>query len=139
MRGGRGTSSVFRVMAVSSEGAVVEIEDVRMGGPPGDERRSLVVERAFAGRDDLKASVAAALVILVGEASGLFASVGFGFVEARLKVGAGGGIAVDAADAFPFSDAVNLIGHGLPSPPMGKGGEAEASPVRWSRSKRDIG
>ena len=47
VRGGRGTSSVFRVMAVSSEGAVVEIEDVRMGDPPGDERRSLVVERAF--------------------------------------------------------------------------------------------
>src|SRR5277367_5150417 len=136
MRGGRGTSSVFRVMAVSSEGAVAEIEDVRMGGPPGDERRSLVVERAFAGRDDLKASVAAALVILVGEASGLFASVGFGFVEARLKVGADGGIALDAADALPFSDAVNLIGHGLASSPIGgeKGGEAEASPVRWSRS-----
>src|ERR1700678_2240513 len=66
--------------AVSSEWAVVEIEDVRMDGPPGDERRSLVVERAFADRDDLKASVATVLVVLVGEASGLLASIGFGFV-----------------------------------------------------------
>jgi hypothetical protein len=122
-------------MAVSSEWAVVEIEDVRVGGPPGDERRSLVVERAFADRDDLKASVATTLVILLGEASGLLASIGLGFVETRLKVCADGGIAVDAADAFPFSDAVNLIGHGLASSPIGgeKGGEAEASPVRWSR------
>ena len=92
-----------------------------MGGPPGDERRSLVVEWAFADRDGLKASVATVLVILVGEASGLLASIGLGFVETRLKVCADGGIAVDAADAFPFSDAVNLIGHGLPSPPMGQG------------------
>jgi hypothetical protein len=46
-------------MAVSSEGAVVEIEDVRMGGAPGGERRSVVVERALADRNDLKASVAA--------------------------------------------------------------------------------
>jgi hypothetical protein len=107
-------------MAVSSEWAVVEIEDVRMGGPPGDERRSLVVERAFADRDDLKASVATVLVVLVGEASGLLASIGLGLVETRLKVCADGGIAVDAADAFPFSDAVNLIGHGLPSPPIGQ-------------------
>jgi hypothetical protein len=104
-------------MAVSSEGAVVEIEDVRMGGPPGGERRSVVVERALADRNDLKASVAAALVILVGEASGLLASIGFGFVETRLKVCADGGIAVDA---FPFSDAVNLIGRGLPSSPIGR-------------------
>jgi hypothetical protein len=51
----------------SSEWAVVEIADVRMGGPPGGERRSVVVERAFADRNGLKASVAAALVILVGE------------------------------------------------------------------------
>jgi hypothetical protein len=60
-------------MAVSSEGAVVEIEDVRMGRPPGAERRSALVERAFADRNDLKAFVAAVLVILVGEASGLLA------------------------------------------------------------------
>jgi hypothetical protein len=107
-------------MAVSSEWAVVEIEDVRMGDPPGDERRSLVVERAFADRDDLKASVATVLVILVGEASGLLASIGLGLVETRLKVCADGGIAVDAADAFPFSDAVNLIGHGLATSPIGR-------------------
>ena len=120
MRGGRGTSSVFRVMAVSSEGAVVEIEDVRMGGAPGGERRSVLVERALADRNDLKASVAAALVILVGEASGLLASIGLGLIETRLKVCADGGIAVDAADAFPFSDAVNLVGYGLSSPPIGR-------------------
>jgi hypothetical protein len=30
-------------------------------------------------------------------------------------------IAVDAADAFPFSDAVNLIGHGLASRLMAQG------------------
>src|SRR5277367_6459348 len=132
VRGGRGTSSVFRIMAVSLEGAVVETKDVRMGGPPGVERRSPVVERAFADRNNLKASVATVLVILAGEPSGLLASIGFGFVETRLKVCADGGIAVDAADALPFSDAINLIGHGLPSSPMGgeKGGEAEASPVR---------
>jgi hypothetical protein len=100
--------------------AVVEIEDVRMGRPPGAERRSVVVERAFADRNDLKASVAAALVILVGEASGLLASIGSGFVETRLKARADGGIAVDVANAFPFSDAVNLIGHGLPSSPIGR-------------------
>src|SRR5277367_928825 len=120
VRGGRGTSSVFRVMAVSSEGAVVEIEDVRMSGPPGGARQSVVVERAFADRNNLKASVAAVLVILGGEASGLLASIGFGFVETRLKVCADSGIAVDAANAFPFSDAVNLIGHGLPSSPIGR-------------------
>ena len=92
-------------MAVYSELAVVEIEDVRMGREPGGERRSVVVERAFADRNDLKASVAAVLVILIGEASGLLASIGLGFVETRLKVCADGGIAVDAANAFPFSDA----------------------------------
>jgi hypothetical protein len=102
----------------SSEWAVVEIEDVRMGRQPGGERRSVVVERAFADRNDLKASVAAVLIILVGEASGLLPSIGFGFLETRLKVCADGGIAVDAADAFPFSDAVNLIGHGLASSSM---------------------
>jgi hypothetical protein len=107
-------------MAVSSEWAVVEIEDVRMDGPPGDERRSLVVERAFADRDDLKASVATPLVILLGEASGLLLSKGLGLIETRLKVCADGGIALDAADAFPFSDAVNLIGHGLASSPIGR-------------------
>jgi hypothetical protein len=74
-----------------------------MGRHPGGERRSVVVERAFADRNDLKASVATVLIILVGEASGLLASIGFGFVETRLKVCADGGIAVDAADAFPFS------------------------------------
>jgi hypothetical protein len=119
VRGGRGTSSVFRVMTVSSEWAVVDIEDVEMGCPPGAERRSALVERALADRNDLKASVSAVLVILVGEASGLLASIGFGFVETRLKVCADGGIAVDAADPFPFSDAVNLIGHGLGSSPIG--------------------
>jgi hypothetical protein len=105
-------------MAVSSEWAVVEIEDVRMDGPPGDERRSLVVERAFADRDDLKASVATTFVILLGEASRLLLSKGLGLIETRLKVCADGGIAIDAADAFPFSDAVNLIGHGLASSPI---------------------
>jgi hypothetical protein len=105
-------------MAVSSEWAVVEIEEVRMGRHPGAERRAALVERAFADRNDLKASVAAVLVILGGEASGLLASIGFGFLETRLKVCADGGIAVDAADAFPFSDAVNLIGHGLASSSM---------------------
>jgi hypothetical protein len=105
-------------MAVSSEWAVVEIEDVRMSA--GGERRSVVVEWAFADRNDLKASVAAVLVIVVGEASGLLASIGSGFVETRLKVRADGGIAVDAADAFPFSDAVDLIGHGLAFSPIGQ-------------------
>jgi hypothetical protein len=61
-------------MAVSSEGAVVEIEDVRMGRPPGAERWAALVERALADRNDPKASIAAALVILVGDASGLLAS-----------------------------------------------------------------
>ncbi len=56
-------------MAVSSERAVVEIEDVRMSSHP-------LVERAFADRNDLKASIAAVLVILAGEASGLLASIG---------------------------------------------------------------
>jgi hypothetical protein len=86
VRGGRGTSSVFRVIAVSSEGAVVEIEDVRMGRQPGAERWAVVVERAFSDRNDLKASVATVLVILASEASGLLASIGLGFVETRLKV-----------------------------------------------------
>jgi len=36
--GGRGASSVLRVMAVSSERAVVEIEDVRVGGWPARRR-----------------------------------------------------------------------------------------------------
>jgi hypothetical protein len=107
-------------MTVSSEWAVVEIEDMGMGRPLGAERRSVVVERAFADRNDLKASVAAVLVILVGEASGLLASIGLGLVETRLKVCADGGITVDAADAFPFSDAVNLIGHGLAFSPIGQ-------------------
>jgi hypothetical protein len=107
-------------MTVSSEWAVVEIEDVGMGCPPGAERRAALVERALADRNDLKASVAAVLVILAGEASGLLASIGFGFVETRLKVCADGGIAVDAADAFPFSDAVDLIGHGLAFSPIGQ-------------------
>jgi hypothetical protein len=107
-------------MAVSSEGAVVEIEYVWMGSPLGAERRAALVERALADHNDLKASVAAPLVILVGEASGLLASIGFGFVETRLEVCADGGIAVDAADAFPFSGAVNLIGHGLASSPTGR-------------------
>jgi hypothetical protein len=71
-------------------------------------------------RNDLKVSVPAALVILAGEASGLLASIGLGFVETRLKVRADGGIAVDAADPFPFSDAIDLIGHGLASSPMGQ-------------------
>jgi hypothetical protein len=48
--------------------------------------------------------------MLVGEASGLLLSKGLGLIETRLKVCADGGIAVDAADAFPFSDAVNLVG-----------------------------
>jgi hypothetical protein len=106
-------------MAVFSEGAVVEIEDVGMGRPPGAERRSALVERALADGNDLKASVAAVLVILVGEASGLLASIGLGLVETRLKVCADGRIAVDA-DAFPFSDAVDLIDHGLASSPIGQ-------------------
>jgi hypothetical protein len=118
--GGRGTSSVFRVTTVSSEWAVVEIEDAGMGCPPGAERRAALVERALADCNDLKASVPTVLVILVGEASGLLASIGFGFVETRLKVCADGGIAVDTADAFPFSDAMNLIGHGLASSPIGE-------------------
>jgi hypothetical protein len=74
-----------------------------------------LIERAFADCDDLKASVTAVVVILVGEASGLLPRKGLGFIETRLKVGADGRIAVDAADPFPFSDAVNLIGHGLAS------------------------
>ena len=78
------------------------------------------VERAFPDGDDLEAAVATTLVILLGEASGLLASIGLGFVETRLKVCADGGIAVDAADAFPFSDAVNLVGYGLSSPPIGR-------------------
>ena len=57
---------------------------------------------------------------LFGEASGLLASIGSGFVETRLKVCADGGIPVDAADAFPFSDAVDLIGHGLAFSPIGQ-------------------
>jgi hypothetical protein len=65
------------------------------GPPPGAERRAALVERAFADRNDLKASVAAALVILVGEASDLLAGIGLGLVESRLKVCADGGIAVD--------------------------------------------
>jgi hypothetical protein len=88
-----------------------------MGGPPGGEPPSVVVERAFADGDDLEAPVATTLVILVGEASGLLVRVGFGLVETRLKVCADGGIAVDA---FPFSDAVNLAGYGLSSPPIGR-------------------
>jgi hypothetical protein len=100
--------------------AVGGIEDVRMDGPPDDERRSLVVKRAFADRDDLKAPVATTLVILLGEASGLLLSKGLGLIETRLKVSADGGIALDAADAFPFSDAVNLVGYGLSSPPIGR-------------------
>jgi hypothetical protein len=80
--------------------------------------RPALVERALADRNNLKASVTAVLVILVGEAIGLLASIGFSFLESRLKVCADGGIAVDAADAFPFSDAVNLIGHGLASSSM---------------------
>ena len=67
-----------------------------MGRQPGAERWAVVVERAFSDRNDLKASVATVLVILAGEASGLLASTGFGFVETRLKVCADGGIAVDA-------------------------------------------
>jgi hypothetical protein len=90
-----------------------------MGGPPGGEPPSVVVERAFADGDDLEAPVATTLVILVGEASGLLVR-GFDLVETRLKVCADGGIAVDAADAFPFSDAVNLVGYGLSSPPIGR-------------------
>ena len=78
------------------------------------------VERAFAGRDDLKASVATTFVILLGEASGLLLSKGLGLIETRLKVCADGGMALDAADAFPFSDAVNLVGYGLSSPPIGR-------------------
>jgi hypothetical protein len=108
------------IMAVSSERAVVEIEDVQVGGPPGGDPPSVVVERAFADGDDLEAPVATTLVILVGEASGLLLSKGLGFVETRLKICADGGIAVDAADAFPFSDAVNLIGYGLASSPIGR-------------------
>jgi hypothetical protein len=86
------------------------------------ERRATVgcCRTGFPDRNNLKASVAAVLVILAREPSGLLASIGFGFVETRLKVCADGGIAVDAADAFPFSDAVNLIGHGLPSSPIGR-------------------
>jgi hypothetical protein len=42
-----------------------------MGRPPGGERRAALIEGALADRDDLKASVSAVLVILVGEASGL--------------------------------------------------------------------
>jgi hypothetical protein len=76
-----------------------------MGCPPSAERRAALVERTLADRNDLKGSVPAALVILGGEASGLLASIGLGFVETRLKVCADGGIAVDAANAFPFSDA----------------------------------
>ena len=91
-----------------------------MGRPPGAERRAALIERTLADRNDLKGSVAAVLVVVVGEASGLLLSKGLGFVETRLKVCADGGIAVDAADPFPFSDAVNLVGHGLPSPPIGR-------------------
>jgi hypothetical protein len=65
-------------MTVSSEWAVVEIEDVGMGCPPGAERRAALVERALADRNDLKASVSAVLVILAGEPSGLLASIGPG-------------------------------------------------------------
>jgi hypothetical protein len=100
--------------------AVVGVEELWMGRQPGGERRSLVVERALADRSDLKASVAAVLVILSGETSGLLPRIGLGLIETRLKVGADGRIAVDAADAFPFSDAVNLIGHGLASSPIGR-------------------
>jgi hypothetical protein len=129
-------------MAVSSEWAVIEIEDVRMDGPPGDERRSLVVERAFADLDDLKGSVATTLVILLGEASGLLASIGLGLIETRLKVCADGWNSRRRRRRVPIlrcgkSDRpwIAVASDG----PRGKGGEAEASPVRWSRSKRDIG
>jgi hypothetical protein len=104
----------------SAQNGQSSIGGVRMGGPPGGEPPSVVVERAFADGDDLEAPVATTLVILVGEASGLLVRVGFGLVETRLKVCADGGIAVEAADAFPFSDAVNLVGYGLSSPPIGR-------------------
>ena len=91
-----------------------------MGRPPGAERRAALIERTLADRNDLKGSVAAVLVVVVGEASGLLLSKGLGFVETRLKVCADCGIAVDAADPFPFSDAVNLVGYGLSSPPIGR-------------------
>ena len=78
--GARGPTDIlcFPGHGRSSEWAVVEIDDPRMGRRPGGERRSVVVERAFDDRNDLKASVAAVLIILVGEASGLLASIGFG-------------------------------------------------------------
>ena len=91
-----------------------------MGRPPGAERRAALIERTLADRNDLKGSVAAVLVVVVGEASGLLLSKGLGLIETRLKVCADGGMALDAADAFPFSDAVNLVGYGLSSPPIGR-------------------
>ena len=90
-----------------------------MGRPPGAERRAALIERTLADRNDLKGSVAAVLVVVVGEASGLLLSKGLGLIETRLKVSADGGIALDAADAFPFSDAVNLIGDSLAFTPIG--------------------
>jgi hypothetical protein len=42
-----------------------------MGRPPGAERRAALIERTLADRNDLKGSVAAVLVVVVGEASGL--------------------------------------------------------------------
>jgi len=41
------------------------------------------------------------------------------WLETRLEVCVDGGIAVDAADAFPFSGAVNLIGYRLASSSTG--------------------
>ena len=101
-------------IAAREEGIVISLDRIAERLPS---LRPLVVEGALADRDDLKASVATVLVILVGEASGLLASIGLGLVETRLKVCADGGIAVDA---FPFSDAVNWVGHGLSSPPIGR-------------------
>ena len=72
--GARGPRDIlcFRVMAVSSEGAVVGIEDVRMDGPPDDERRSLLSNGLSPHRDDLKASVATALAILLARRAAFF-------------------------------------------------------------------
>src|ERR1700722_18392586 len=92
VRGGRGTS-VFEVMGASAQNG--QLSGSRNCGCAANQALSdgaALIERAFADCDDLKASVTAVVVILVGEASGLLPRKGLGFIETRLKVGADGRI-----------------------------------------------
>ena len=107
----RSASSLFRVITVSLRTACRREPRLPAMRRPRAKRGPVVIERAFADRDDLKPAVAAGAIVFVVEKGGFLDRVSLHLVEIGLQIGATGRITVDAADPLLFADPVSLVGH----------------------------